>query len=237
MPLLRILLVMMMVTPLAAIATPAYAGDDGATLARQTLRRQADAAIVTLRTKSAPKLRTVWGTHRVTPQLVTGLRLTTVGKTAKLRATGFLKAHQPWLRAPVATLIVSRTSKSKARTVVAFSQTLEGLPVTGRTLTVTLDAQQRVIQVANDLEQIRRFDRGDLTKDGAVAAAKRALFGPALKRWAQAKATARKVWVVQRGWAVETWEVTVATGLLQQRVVSVAATDGRVFGIRNPILH
>lgn len=183
----------------------------------------AQQTIATLRARS-PRLRVAWQRDGRLPALVGGLAVPTVGDGPTARARQFLLAHPALIGGAARQLRSVGVSRSHGRTVVRFEATVDSLALLDRSLSVSLDAEQRVFAVVSDLPVPAAIPDAKTSASEATAAvralprmAKAALAAPVAAIWQPAGRPLR-VWMV---------DSVVVAGASHVRVL-VDATTGHV---------
>ena len=119
----------------------------------------------------SPELKVVWQRGGDAPAMLTQLSVETRGDSAEARAWGFVEAWSGALGLRPEQLVHVETHRMKGRQNVRYRQALDGLPVEGRGVTITLDEQQRVIAVSSDAVSLEELQVGSLDEASAIRAA------------------------------------------------------------------
>lgn len=184
-----------------------------------------------------PQIRATFRPGAPLPSLVTGLSEVVDGETPAERATAFFARHPALIEG--VSLRHTGVKERPGRTLVQFEQRHAGLKVLDRTLSVTLDADDRVIRTTGDVQPIRRFDRATITAERARELAIRAVFrlAPDAPLPAIDVPVERGVVLVgTRG--TEVFEVGLTRRALHESlVVRVDAHAGQIVGVRNLVRH
>ncbi|MEY3015565.1 MAG: hypothetical protein RIT45_4300 [Pseudomonadota bacterium] len=175
----------MALSAIVGAASPAVAGTVAAGRAASVqppsdpAHLAAQSAIAVLR-RRAPRLQVQWQRDGRLPALLTGLAVPTQGlgadaqpdADALARARGFLLAHPALVGGAVDALAALPVSRSARRTVVRFEARPGDVPLLDRTLSVTLDAEGRVLHFVSDLPPLAAVPAGSVAADAATAAAR-----------------------------------------------------------------
>lgn len=183
----------------------------------------AEQTIAVLRAR-APRLRVAWQRDGRLPALIAGLAVPTQGESPTARARRFLLAHPALIGGAATQLREAGVSQSHGRTVVRFEAMVADLPLLDRSLSVSLDAEQRVFALVSDLPVPAAIPDAKISAATASAAvralprmAKAALAAPVAAIWQPAGLPLR-VWMV---------DTVVVAGASHVRVL-VDATTGQV---------
>lgn len=111
---------------------------------------------VALRARFGDAVVVRWDAARRTPKSLRGMGIATTGPTAAERAVRFVRSERALLGLDGdVEVIETRSLPRSPRTTVRLRQLIQGLPVEGRAIAVTLDAEQRVVSVESDLGPLR----------------------------------------------------------------------------------
>ncbi len=179
-------------------------------------------------------------THRPgspVPTVLSGLAVPTEGADAAARVEGFLAGHRALFAG--AELRVDTVRPRPARTLVALTQTHDGLPVLDRGASVTLDADGRVVRVSGHVRPLTHVDRATIDPEAARALAVRHITGASMAEplpQIALRVDRGVVAVGSRG--TEVYEVHVSRRpLAEHLIVRIDAHAGRVLGVRNGMVH
>ncbi len=192
----------------------------------------AGAQALTELTQAHPNARATTRDGAVTS--LTGVTVETTGDTPQARAEDFVARYAGAFGVGAEQLAFSSTSERRGRATVRFTQVAGDLPVEGRALTVTFDAQGRVRRVLSDVSPLRSIARGPVEAPAAVAAATASIHGSPEARLSPTA----PVLVVLAGdgvgaQGVLAWKVpVVASPLLGHVFVYVDTRDERVLRVQ-----
>lgn len=189
---------------------------------------------------ASPGAKAQWQPDGQTIKLVTGLDVATEGNTAEARAAGFLAQ---WGQALGITggVQVLKASQMRGQASVQFRLVYEGLPVYGRSLTVTLNDAGRVRAVSSDAVKFGPLLQGDLSEGDAKAFAVKVLYRDLLPEGENpqmSNVSARRVVVADGLETVAAWHVQVPSlPLLTPVDVLIDSRDGRALLVRDIVIH
>jgi Zn-dependent metalloprotease len=206
-----------------ALAATAHAAEPTTTETQSALSR------LRARTHNA---RVVWPSERATPSLLAGLSEHVDGDRPETRAQAFLSSWSPLIGIAPEQLRVRSVEDTAGRSTVRFQQLHDGLPVDGRTMSITLEGD-RVISVASDLAPLLVVDRATIQEEQARALAVQAVHGTGPDAPSVEIATQATRSIAATGaHGVEVFRVFVARKpLVEHLEVLVDAHRGRVIGI------
>lgn len=211
-------------------AQTTWAAGDKATSKGAGFRRAAEVEVSRLKQRY-PRLQVVFRDGQPGPQLVTGLRFVPQGRDARERSAAFMRAY-PGLLGGVsrAQLRFVRESRSRARHVALWEHWVDGAPVLGKVLAVTMTEEGVVLRLSHDLVPIAGVPPRRSSAQAATKAAMRSLPGARVSGGVLAG-----VWV-HGGRARPVWRVFLATrqGPFE---VDVDAHKGTVLRTVKRLLH
>jgi hypothetical protein len=240
-PLVRPIALALVALLLPLIAAPAVANSPADPV--RAIHAQAERAFQALQTRF-PDADVSWRDGQAGPEVVTGLHIQIPGATTPQQAAEtFLREHQDLLGIPARDLKPMGQSRSRDRVVVRFSQQVQTavgvLPVLDRYVTVTLDAQGRILTLASDAMPVRPFTLGRVAEPEARTAAVRAALGLHPDQPLPVVQTVQgQVVVAHPGRALHAWAVDVTvTPRVDRRLVLVDAVTGLVVHQQSVVLH
>ena len=207
-----------------ALATPARA--------QTTPRPEPAQAALTQLLSAHPQARYIPPSVEGGPALLVGLAEPTQGQDAAARALDFIQRRASALRISADQLRVAQVRQAAGQQVVLFEQVHGQLPVLGRHMAVTLDAQGKVLTVTHNVLPIQVALKGQVSAQEASAIAQRHVHGDALEVPLATGYT--RVILAQPGQIVEAWEIALpmTPTLLQPRVL-ISTLDGAVLSTRD----
>jgi Zn-dependent metalloprotease len=221
---------------LLSLGTPTLAALADEPVERARERRAAQGALAALE-RGEDKLRVVWPEGRSAPALVAGLAVQSPGDRPEERAQSFLSRWSALTALSLDELHLSAVETAGSRTTVRYAQMVNGLPVEGRSLSITLEGT-RVISLVNEAAPLRSVDRATIDADSARVLAVQAVFGAGPEAPSLEIATeATKAIAVVGDHGVEVFKVFVARRPLHEHLeVLVDAHQGRVIGIADRVV-
>ena len=140
---------------------------------RQFAREMVQADLDRLAPEGGGRLRVVWPDSRRAPSAVHGLRWSFEASGPEEVARAFMTGHPALTMVAPEALSLSRTERTKSRTVLHFTQSFQGLEVLGSKITVSLDQKSRVLSFTSSALPLDGLDDGtDIGRKAAVEAAR-----------------------------------------------------------------
>lgn len=205
--------------------------------ARSRERRAAQSALAAL-DHGARKLQVVWPEGRSAPALVAGLAVTSPGDQPLARAQSFLSRWSALTALKPDELRLSAVETAGTRTTVRYRQVVDGLPVQGRSLAITVEGTE-IISLVSDAVPLASVERATIDAETARVLAVQAVFGAGPESPSLEIATqATKLIAATGDRGVEAFQVFVARRpLLEHLEVLVDAHQGRVIGIADRVVR